>query len=105
MTTGMLGSDYSQPKANFMGKSALIVLSLIGVLSCINQDVWWPLAFLTFEIIGIIIQRGFFHYHYIALTPGLAILSAFGLASFGSWMQIVAIILLLSLHHSSLAKT
>ena len=77
-------------------KSALIVLSLIGVLSCINQDVWWPLAFLTFEIIGIIIQRGFFHYHYIALTPGLAILSAFGLASFGSWMQIVAIILLLS---------
>ena len=77
-------------------KSALIVLSFIGILSCINQDVWWPLAFLTVEIIGIIIQRGFFHYHYIALTPGLAILSAFGLASFGSWMQIVAIILLLS---------
>ena len=76
--------------------SALLILASIGVVSCISQNLWWPLAFWAFEILGIIIQRGFFHYHYIALTPGLAILAAFGLISFGSWMPATVIFLFIS---------
>ena len=76
--------------------SALLILASIGVLYCISQNLWWPLAFWAFEILGIIIQRGFFHYHYIALTPGLAILAAFGLISFGSWMPAIVIFLFIS---------
>ena len=76
--------------------SALLFLLFIGVFECFNQGIWWPLAFWMFEILGIVIQRGFFHYHYIALTPGLAILAAFGLASFGEWMIPMALLLLAS---------
>ncbi len=73
----------------------LLLLALMGIIACINQELWWPLAFFGFEILGVIIQRGFFHYHYIAVTPGLAILSAYGLATFGAWITPVSLLFLI----------
>ena len=75
--------------------SVLLFLLMLGIQECFNQGLWWPVALWTFEILGIIIQRGFFHYHYIALTPGLAILAAFGLASFESWTMPLSLLLLI----------
>jgi hypothetical protein len=36
----------------------------------------WVLWFFLIEVFGILIQRGFFHYHYISLIPGVALVAS-----------------------------
>ena len=55
----------------------VLILMFIGIYQLIQSSVFWPLGFLGMQIFGLILQRGFFHYHYTCLFPSFALVGAF----------------------------
>lgn len=55
--------------------SPVLLLCVLATINITNHNIWILIYFMV-EIFGLIIQRGFFHYHYICLFPGLSLLAS-----------------------------
>ncbi|MCJ8344761.1 hypothetical protein MJH12_04420, partial [bacterium] len=60
-------------KENFL----VLFLMVLGAYQLIQSAVYWPLGFFAMQIFGLLLQRGFFHYHYTCLFPSYALLGGF----------------------------
>ncbi|MCO4782056.1 MAG: hypothetical protein KC646_06985 [Candidatus Cloacimonetes bacterium] len=84
----------------------ILIMMFYSSYHMLQNGFYWPLGYLAMQIFGLVLQRGFFHYHYTCLFPSFALVGGFSFHYFlPNEYMIVAVLLAYSVYRYMCSKT
>lgn len=72
----------------------ILLMMVYSLVNMVQHAIYWPLGYLAMQIFGLVLQRGFFHYHYTCLFPSFALVGGFSFQYFlpNDWFVFIVLI-------------